>query len=486
MIELAGVTFAYGVSERPVLADIDLTVGAGELVLVCGRSGCGKSTLLKLVNGIVPGAEEGRLDGRVTVAGVQPQDVRLQELSATVGSVFQHPRTQLFTLNTTDELLFGCSNHRVPAPEMLERLRTAVDDFGLEALLDRSIFELSGGEAQKIACASAAMLRPSVFVLDEPSASLDADGIDELRAVLAALKRSGATILVAEHRLHYLTELCDRVVYLDSGRLEAVLDRETFVALDEERRSAMGLRALARVEVGPRLRPAATPAPEGEASAAGSLLVERLRVERKRRLAVDIADLELPAGEVIALTGPNGAGKSSFAAGLSGVLRADASIVADGRALSRRERLRRSFVVMQDVNHQLFAESVIDEATLGHDLDDDAAMTEARAMLESLGLGAFLDDHPYCLSGGQKQRLAIASALLAGTRYLIFDEPTSGIDRDHMERFGRRVQAIKHDVDLVLVITHDTEFIDACADAVVELDQGRVVGRHRLRRVTPP
>ncbi|MEM9564426.1 MAG: ABC transporter ATP-binding protein [Actinomycetota bacterium] len=482
MIELAGVTFAYGTSERPVLADIDITVEAGEFVLVCGRSGCGKSTLLKLINGIIPGSEEGELTGRVTVAGVEPKDVRLQELSASVGSVFQHPRTQLFTLNTTDELLFGSSNHRIPAPEMLDRLRVNVDAFGLEPLLDRSIFELSGGEAQKIACASAAMLQPPIFVLDEPSASLDATGIDELREVLAVLKRSGATILVAEHRLHYLTELCDRVLYLEAGRLDAVLDRETFVSLDEERRSTMGLRALERVEVRQRSQPEAGPAPTTAPPGPGSLTIERLRVHRKRQLVVDVAHLELPTDQVIALTGPNGAGKSSFAAGFSGILRADASILAGGQALSKRERLRRTFVVMQDVNHQLFAESVLDEVTLGHDLDDEAVRAEAEAVLRSLGLEQFLDDHPYGLSGGQKQRLAIASALLAGKRYLIFDEPTSGIDRDHMERFGRQVQAIKDEVDLVLVITHDTEFIETCADAVVELERGRVVARHQLRR----
>lgn len=483
MIELADVSFAYGTSERPVLAAIDLTVEAGELVLLCGRSGCGKSTLLKLVNGIIPGNEDGRLEGRVTVAGVEPRDVRLQQLSAIVGSVFQHPRSQLFTLNTTDELLFGCSNHLVPAAEMLDRLGAAADAFGLTPLLDRSIFELSGGEAQKIACASAAMLQPPVFVLDEPSASLDWAGIEELRQVLSALKESGATILVAEHRLHYLTELCDRVVHLDSGRLGAVLDRESFVALDKEHRTTMGLRALERPEIRAGSQPDQRP-PDSAAADHGpaALTIERLRVHRKRQPVVDIADLILPRGEVIALTGPNGAGKSSFAAGLSGILRADASIVDDGHRLSRRDRLRRSFVVMQDVNHQLFAESVIEEATLGHDLDDETARGRAEATLRSLGLEEFLDDHPYCLSGGQKQRLAIASALLAGKRYLLFDEPTSGIDRDHMERFGHQVQAIKHEVDLVLVITHDDEFIETCADSLIELDRGRVVGRHRLRR----
>lgn len=476
MIELEAVSWSYAETDRAALTDVNLSVTEGEFVVLCGRSGCGKSTLLKLVNGVVPNHEEGDLSGRVSVAGIEPTEIGLQELSATVASVFQHPRSQLFTLNTTDELLFGCSNHRVPGPEMVERLQDTAGAFRLSDLLDRSIFELSGGEAQKIACAAAHMIRPSVVVLDEPSASLDGDAIATLTSVLAALKQSGTTILVAEHRLYYLMDLCDRVAYLDDGRLHATYDRDEFLALNDRERSTMGLRTLTkpRIElVSESPADVATPDADREPAEQGSVVIERLRCKRRRELAVDITDLVLPKGQVIAVTGPNGAGKSTLAAGFSGVLRGDA-VVRDEVELSRRERLRRSFVVLQDVHHQLFAESVLDEVLLGQDFNDEARQAEAATVLESLDLDAFADIHPYRLSGGQKQRVAIAAALLAGKRYLIFDEPTSGIDRGHMERFGRRVQAIKHQVDLVVVITHDAEFITTCADQLIELDRGRV------------
>ncbi|MEL6981472.1 MAG: ABC transporter ATP-binding protein [Actinomycetota bacterium] len=497
MIDLDGVTFTFRGADRPAIDGLTANVERGQFVLVCGRSGCGKSTLLKLINGIAPGHDEGDLAGTVTVGGLRPRDVTIQELSATVGSVFQHPRSQLFSISTTDELLFGCGNHRVERSDMLDRMEETVAAFGIEDLLDRSIFELSGGEAQKIACASTHMNRPEFYVFDEPSANLDDDAIEGFTAVLTALKRSGATILVAEHRLHYLMDLCDRVLYLEDGRLVGDWGRQDFQDLGEDHRSTMGLRA---IRVTPRPGPAGD-AKDGEApahrpletasagaddrhrragSAASTVMIERLRCRRKRNLVVDIDGLELPKHQVIALTGPNGAGKSTFVAGFTGIIRSD-GIVRDERVLSRRQRMRRSFVVFQDVHHQLFAESVIDEVLLDHDLEDETKLVEAMDTIDALGLGHHRDSHPSRLSGGEKQRTAIAAALTAETRYLVFDEPTSGVDRDHMNRFANQVQEMKTAVDLVLVVTHDTEFITACADRVVELAGGKVVGEDQLR-----
>ncbi|MEM9133437.1 MAG: ABC transporter ATP-binding protein [Actinomycetota bacterium] len=498
MITLDEAGFTFEGSEQPALADVSVEIAAGELVLVCGRSGCGKSTLLKLLNGVAPGFEEGEVAGSIRVADIDPGQVTMQELSATVGSVFQHPRSQLFSIDTVDELLFGCGNHRVDREVMLGRLDETVAAFGIEEFLDRSTFRLSGGEAQKIVCASTHMNRPSVYVLDEPSANLDDGAIDQLVEVLVALKRSGATIVVAEHRLHYLADLCDRVLYLDEGRLVAQYTGDEFRALDDDRRSTMGLRATAVEQlsadgdgdgagdgddVGDGDGAGEGRAASGESApdpTADAVTVERLRCRRRRRTIVDVAGLELPKHSVIALTGPNGVGKSTFLAGLSGAMKADA-VVDDGGKLSRRQRLRRSFVVMQDVHQQLFGESVLDEVLLGHDLDDEARLAQADDVLTSLGLASRRDVHPYCLFGGEKQRTAVAAALLANTRYLLFDEPTSGIDLDHMTRFGRLLQEIKGSVDLVIVATHDREFVRSCADHVVELSAGRASAPYRLR-----
>ena len=468
MISLENIQFSYGTEEKPVLTDVNLTVGEGECIVLCGKSGCGKSTILNLINGIIPNHVEGRLAGKVTVAGVEPKNVSIQELSATVGSVFQNPKSQFFSLNSSDELLFGCCNHKVPRDVMLERLAETADRFNMRHLLDKNIFNLSCGEKQKLTCASVYMNRPSVYVFDEPSANLDAEAIAELKKVIQTLKAAGNTILVAEHRLYYLTEVADRFVYLDDGQIVAEFSQAEFGDISDEERQRLGLRMIAEPMIESHLWEQGV----GESA----LEIESLRCSYGSKLAVSIDNLRLPKNKVIALVGQNGAGKSTFVAGLCGILKSKGQVVGD-KPLAPKERLKRSFMVMQDVNHQLFAESVLDELMLGFTFDDEEKIKAAEELLESLNLLPYKDQHPQSLSGGQKQRTAIATALFTGKRYLIFDEPTSGVDLLHMNRIAELIHGIKEQVDLILVITHDREFINSCCEYLIELKDGQVVQR---------
>ena len=484
MIELNNVSFTYGYGDdhdddhhdgsgTPILNDVSLKVEAGECLLLCGKSGCGKSTILNLINGIIPNHIEGRLEGSVKVDGIVPQEVSIQALSAVVGSVFQNPKSQFFSLNSTDELLFGCCNHKVPRETMLTRLEETVSDFNIAHLQNRPIFDLSGGEKQKLACASVYMIRPKIYLLDEPSANLDAVAIEELKRVIATLKAAGNTILIAEHRLYYLIELCDLFVYIDDGRVAGEFTAAEFVAIGEEERKGMGLRATAQ--------PSLAKGGDGPAADAPSVTLQGLHCFHGRRLVVDIDQLQLPKHRVIALVGNNGAGKSTLAAGLCGILKTKGGVI-DDKTLTRQERLRRFYMVMQDVNHQLFAESVLDELMLNYDIDDAEKTAEAEGLLAELNLLPLRDEHPHRLSGGQKQRTSIGTALFMQKRYLIFDEPTSGVDLIHMTRIARLIESIKERVELILVITHDREFINACCDDVIELADGKIVDRFSIGR----
>ncbi|MEO1644298.1 MAG: ATP-binding cassette domain-containing protein, partial [Chloroflexota bacterium] len=281
---------------------------------------------------------------------------------------------------------------------------------------------------------------------------------------------AGNTIVVAEHRLHYLLDVYDSVIYMESGKIAGRYSREAFVNIPEDERKQMGLRAIRK----PILRDAQT-----QMEAVSSIIVETLTCRHGSKLAVQIEKLRLPKHKVIALVGKNGAGKSTFAAGFSGIHKATARII-DEKALSRRERLKRTFLVMQDVNHQLFTESVLDELMLGRAFDDAELIEQAEATLNQLNLLPWRDEHPQCLSGGQKQRTAIATALFAQKSYLIFDEPTSGVDLIHMMRVAELIQEIKDHVACVLVITHDVEFINYCCEYVIELDAGRVINAYAL------
>ena len=267
MITFDHVTYTYEGRTEPCLRDCSFTVEPGELILFTGESGCGKTTIIKLINGLLQHSGGGTLEGAVTVGGRDVAGTPLWELAQTVGSVFQNPKSQFFNLDTTGEVLFGLESRGASREEMSRALDSAVQVCGVGPLLDRNIFALSGGEKQRIACASAWAMGPAVFVLDEPSSNLDGEGIRQLRDILKQLKAAGKTVLVAEHRLWYAADLADRVFYLREGQLERIYTGAEFLALPEEKRRSMGLRSLTEV-------PLPEPHPTSET---GGLTVQGLR-----------------------------------------------------------------------------------------------------------------------------------------------------------------------------------------------------------------
>lgn len=172
MIQLKNINFCYAGGENAGrLEQINLEIPDGQVVLLCGRSGCGKTTLTRLVNGLIPNYYEGELTGEVLLDGKNISRLPLYETAKYVGSVFQNPRTQFFTVDSTSELAFGCENQGLPESEITHRVKSTAVQFDMEDLLGKNIFRLSGGEKQKIACASISVSDPPIIVLDEPSST---------------------------------------------------------------------------------------------------------------------------------------------------------------------------------------------------------------------------------------------------------------------------------------------------------------------------
>jgi len=534
MIELKNVTFTYHNAERSAgVYGIDLQIPAGQVVLLCGLSGCGKTTITRLINGLAPAYYAGTLEGQVLIDGKDSASVTLYELSQKVGSVFQNPRSQFFSLDSTSEIAFGCENTGVPREEMYRRIGQVSRDLDMANLLDRNLFALSGGEKQKIACASAAAMQPAIFVLDEPSSNLDLRSIANLKAVIRKWKEQGKTVVIAEHRLYYLMEIADRVIYMENGRIIKDFPIAEFLKVDTEVLHRKGLRSQKAMEYTPgcirayqsgeilegifegspdeafvyaptEKSPAfdcasveSSPAPECASAEEAFVcdpaekppVFERyvtfsgLAFSYGKKRVLDIPELKVPSGAVTGVLGFNGAGKSTLARVICGLEKQAKGVLNDnGKSYTAKARLKKSYMVMQDVNHQLFTESVIEEVLLSMDSgdgSDEAARQKARQkaldILRALNLSEFQDVHPMALSGGQKQRLAVASAIAADKEFLIFDEPTSGLDYAHMREVAGSITRLARAGKTVFIISHDPELIAACCNYLIFIDDGKLV-----------
>lgn len=470
MIELKNVTFEYGSSEgaaggigEPVsngsLKNINLKINEGEFVLLTGGSGCGKTTILRLINGLIPNFFEGSLEGSVTVDDFDVSHAELYDTAKSVSTVFQNPRSQFFNVDTTSELAFACENQGMAEDEILRRIDNTVSELHLQPLMNRSLFDLSGGQKQKIACASVAVTGNKIILLDEPSANLDLKTIDELAGLLKKWKNEGKTIIVAEHRISYLWDLADRTVVLKEGQIVRELSRAQMDTISEEELHSLGLRTkISKIS--------SSVLPQKSAPDSNFLILQNFRYKYKNGyLALNIPQMQIPVGKITAITGNNGDGKTTLLNCLCGLgRRSKGTVLYNGKAYNRRQRQKLIYLVMQDVNHQLFTESVLDEVLISQAEENEE---EARRILATLDLEAFADRHPQSLSGGQKQRVAVASAIASGRDIMLFDEPTSGLDYTHMLQIGEILRSLKDQGKTVIVVTHDRELIKECCDCEI-------------------
>ena len=441
MISAEKLTFNYEQSDDGI-KDIDFSVKSSEIILLAGDSGSGKSTLLKCLNGLIPETVEGSLEGNLYFEDKKYSELRMFELNEKIGSVFQNPRSQFFTTNSTAELVFPMENYGYTKKLMDERLEALTEKFGLHPLLNRNIFEISSGERQLLALASAMALNQKAVIFDEPSANLDYGNAMKLGKIISGMKKSGITVIVADHRFYYLKGLIDRVFLIEDGRLSQ-FDSEV-----EFKKSKYDTRSFDLFDLD-------LPVPE---KSVNTEKIAGLKNVSYKNILTDIS-LELKKGEVSVLVGNNGVGKTTLAKLLCKTVKPDIGEVNINGL---------PFYIMQDPDFQLFGTSVYNELALVNNNEEAIAET-----LKYLGLYDYKDKHPFDLSGGQKQRLQIGMAMLCDKPLIIFDEPTSGLDIVSMKKVAREIVRLKENA-AVLVISHDYEFIRNVANRIIYLKSGKV------------
>ncbi len=457
MLKTEELSFQYTGSTGWAIKDVCIEVNRGECVLLTGASGCGKSTLVKCLNGLVPHFEKGIRAGRVMLDQTDMADMPIHGISQRVGTVFQNPRSQFFTTHVVDEIAFGCENFGMPREKIMSRIDESLDRFGIAHLRGRKIFALSSGEQQRVILASVYAMGVDVWVMDEPSANLDNHAIDTLRDIIGSLKEEGKTIIIAEHRYHYLKEHIDRVVFLNKGRICSIHSDDSLL---EKKNHHCVSHLKKEIKYSDR-----------------SLTAKNIfyHYPKSRDSILEGIDISVSGGEITAITGNNGSGKTTLAMMIAGLIRPDkGEIKFNSSPVTSGQRIKKCRMVLQEADHQLFTETVYRELEIGIKKNGDHR-DRIMKILKSIGLDHKARKRPHSLSGGEKQRLAVAAALAADPEILILDEPTSGLDVENMMRIGNMLNHASRRGAVVIVITHDNEFIKNCCTRVLRIKKGGII-----------
>ena len=470
--------------KNAALSGVDLDIAPGERVLVLGPSGSGKSTLMGGLAGLLGGAEEGEATGTLTVDGVASAQAR-----GRVGLLMQDPEAQVVLARVGDDVAFGMENLGVPREEIWPRVENSLAAVGLSVPLDHSTTELSGGQKQRLALASILAMGPGLLLLDEPTANLDPNGVAEVRgAVEAVVERTGATVVVVEHRVDVWASLVDRVIVVADGAIAADGPLREVLAQQGDALRERGIWLPGddvAAEVGPA--PEAAPAPEVPPASSESAPIARvadLTIGYDKAAPVRSGiDLAIERGVSTCIVGANGAGKSTFALTLAGLLPPISGTVevetsdgtrGDPHEWSSKQLLGRMSMVFQEPEYQFLASTVAEELAIGPRA---AGMSEAEIAplvdehLEALGLTTLARANPMTLSGGEKRRLSVATALISAPELLILDEPTFGQDRGTWLGLVRLLRAALARGVTLVSITHDPAFVAAMGQRVVDLGQ---------------
>jgi len=520
-ISATNVSFKYKTSDVNILKEINLNLEKGKFILICGPTGSGKTSLIRCINGLIPHFYRGKFYGYMKIKDIDTVSSSPALLSEIIGTVFQIPENQLFSMDVERELAFSLENLGYSKEEIKSRIEKVISITRIEKLRHRPPFQLSGGEQQKVAIASLLALDPEILVLDEPLSNLDPKTSLEILNLLKKLQTfHNKTIIISEHRMESIIPFVDEIIIIKDGRIiqhdntKIVLNSDTIYSLgldlppiiywlkkkkdegifsgeiplnfEDQKQKLMDI--FSRYKEMPNIKPIVIDIKKEEDSQEKNPIIFLNNIDHSYEISVDQTKAldnvtcSIFPREIVAIMGSNGAGKSTLIKCISGLIKPKKGNVwiqgENIKILPTYKIAKKVGLMFQNPDHQLFLNSVLDEIKFSlknlH-LSEEEERSRIEKTLRELNLNDISNESPFNLSGGQRKKVSLATILCRNPNILIFDEPTIGQDAEHKLRLNKLILQAQSQNKTSIIVSHDLEFVANLATRIIILEKGKIL-----------
>ena len=518
-IKATDVFYTHWNQDEPTLKGVSLNIFPNTINVLVGPGGSGKSTLCSLFNGEIPHLLGGKFEGTVLVDGKDTNTEPVKNLSQLVGHMLQDPETMFATLYVEDEIAFGPENLLLDVDEITRRTEKLLEDIQLAPFRKNLVWNLSGGQIQKLGLAVILAMQPSMIVLDEPTANLDPHATRAVHELVLKLRDQGMTILLVTRELDdFILKAADHLIVLDDGKIMASGAVQSVLAEHgQDMLSRLGIWLPETVEIGLKLRDTLdlnlTSIPISVSDTLHILADQKLlrtritncesetnseEITSTKSLisgqnlefsydnsfkALNDVSFDIYPGEMLAIVGRNGAGKSTLAKLMVGLQKpqlGNLTLFDHPASFWKVEALAELIaLVFQNPEHQFLTDTAYDEIAYSlmsrGIVDPEKVRVQVEEWMERLELSDFSKIHPFALSAGKKRRLGVATMLVCHPQVLLVDEPTYGQDKEMTHTLMQLMENIRAQGVTIVMITHDMRLVQEFASRVLVMAEGKIL-----------